>query len=157
MLLSWEFQLAFSKPYGQRLLHQWPGHSPNLNLFENWWRSIPFLIQFYSYFDAFHSIPFQSSHFTVSFQFWPCCLWSVITPKQIDRFWHSWCQSLAFFKLFRIHVQKQKIDQEKAKLWGVEDRCVFCAPHCKKLPKTGALWFEREAIQQKSLPRNGAL
>ena len=30
-----------------------------------------------------------------------------------------------------IHVKKSKIDQEKAKLWGVEERSVFNAPHCK--------------------------
>ena len=44
---------------------------------------------------------------------------SVIAPKRIDRFWCAWCQSLAFFKLYMIHVKKSKIDQEKAELWGV--------------------------------------
>ena len=117
MLLSWEFQLAFAKPYGQGLLHQWPGHSPNLKLIENWRRPIPILILFHSYFNAFHSIPFHS-HFTASIQIWPCCLWSVLAPKRIDRFWFAWCQSLAFFKLYMIHVKKSKIDQETAKLWG---------------------------------------
>ena len=37
---------------------------------------IPIPILFYSYFNA--------SHFTVPFQFWPCCLWSVIAPKRIE-------------------------------------------------------------------------
>jgi hypothetical protein len=34
LLLPWQFQLrlAFAKPYGHGLLHQWPGHTPNLNL-----------------------------------------------------------------------------------------------------------------------------
>ena len=68
MILSWEFQLAFAKPYGQGLLHQWPGHSPNLNLFENWWRPIPFLILFHSYFNAFHLKP-GPNHGSVWFRF----------------------------------------------------------------------------------------
>ena len=46
------------------------------------------------------------------------CLQSVIAPKRIDRFWFAWCQLLAFFKLYMIHVRKSKIDQEKAELWG---------------------------------------
>ena len=29
------------------------------------------------------------------------CLQSVIAPKRIDRFWCAWCQSLAFFKLYK--------------------------------------------------------
>ena len=31
MVLPWKFQLrlAFAKPHGQKLLHHWPGHSPN--------------------------------------------------------------------------------------------------------------------------------
>ena len=47
------------------------------------------------------------------------CLWSVIAPKWIDRFLCSWWQLLAFFKHYRIHFKKSKIDQEKAELWGV--------------------------------------
>ena len=47
------------------------------------------------------------------------CLQSVIAPKRIDRFWCAWCQSLAFFKLYMIHVKKSKINQEKLELWGV--------------------------------------
>ena len=58
------------------------------------------------------------------------CLQSVIAPKRIDRFWCAWCQSLAFFKLYMIHVKKLKIDQEKLKLWSVEVRCIFCVLHC---------------------------
>ena len=29
-----------------------------------------------------------------------------------------------------IHLKKSKIDQEKAKLWGVENRATLPAPHC---------------------------
>ena len=54
---------------------------------------------------------------------------SVIPPERIDQFWCAWCQSLAFFKLYMIHVKKLKIDQEKPKLWSVEVRCIFYAPH----------------------------
>ena len=43
---------------------------------------------------------------------------SVIAPKRISRYWFAWCQSLAFFKLYKIHVKKLKIDQETTKLWG---------------------------------------
>ena len=44
---------------------------------------------------------------------------SVIAPKQNDRFLWGWWHSLAFLKLYMIHVKKSKIDQEKAELWGV--------------------------------------
>ena len=47
------------------------------------------------------------------------CLQSVIGPKWMDRFWCAWCQSLAFFKLYMIHVKKSKINQEKVELWAV--------------------------------------
>ena len=47
------------------------------------------------------------------------CLRSVMAPKQTERFGCAWCQSLAFFKLYMIHVKKLNIDQEKAKLLGV--------------------------------------
>ena len=63
------------------------------------------------------------------------CLWSVLAPKQIDRFWCAWCQLLAFFKLYMIHVKKLKIDHEKAKLCGVEDCSIFRAPHCNSCEK----------------------
>ena len=58
------------------------------------------------------------------------CLQSVIAPKRIERFWRAWCQLLASFKLYMIHVKKSKIDQEKAKIWGVENRPTLSAPHC---------------------------
>ena len=35
------------------------------------------------------------------------CLQSVIAPKRIDRFWCAWCQSLAFSKLYMIHIKKK--------------------------------------------------
>ena len=117
MLLYWQFQLAFAKPYGQGLLHQWSGHSPNLNLIENWWRPTPNLILFHSYFNASHSIPFHSIPISRSHSNLTLLFCSVIALKRIDRFWCAWCQSLAFFKLYMIHVKKSKIDQEKAELW----------------------------------------
>ena len=58
------------------------------------------------------------------------CLKSVIAPKRIDRFLCDWWHSLAFLKLYMIHVKKIKIDQEKAKLWSVEHRPTLSAPHC---------------------------
>ena len=54
---------------------------------------------------------------------------SVIAPKLLDRFLCGWKHSLAFLKLYMIHVKHSKIDQEKAKLWGVEDLWVFCVLH----------------------------
>ena len=59
------------------------------------------------------------------------CLQTVLPLKQVDRFLCGWWQLLAFFKLYRIHVKKSKIDQEEAELWGVEDLCMLCALHCK--------------------------
>jgi hypothetical protein len=53
-----------------------------------------------------------------------------MAPKQVDQFLCGWCQSLAFFKLYMIHVKKQKIDQDKAKSWGVEECPYNNAPHC---------------------------
>ena len=50
------------------------------------------------------------------------CLQSVIASKRINQFWCAWCQSLAFSKLYMIHIKKSKIDQERAKLWGIEVR-----------------------------------
>ena len=111
MLLSWEFQLAFSKPYGQGLLHQWPGHSPNLNLIENCWRPVPILILFHPHFISFHFIPFHSIPMPLPILIQTTCLWSVTAPKRIDRLWCDWPQSLAFFKLYMIHVKISKIDQ----------------------------------------------
>ena len=42
------------------------------------------------------------------------CLQSVIAPKRINRFWGAWCQSLAFSKLYIIHIKKSKIEKEIA-------------------------------------------
>ena len=109
--LSWQFQLNFAKPYGQGLLHQWPGHSPNLNLIENFWRPVPILISFHPHFISFHFIPFHSIPMPLPILIQTTCLWSVTAPKQIDRFWCDWPQSLAFFKLYMIHVKISKIDQ----------------------------------------------
>ena len=61
-----------------------------------------------------------------------CCLWSVLAPKRIDRFEFAW--SLAFFQFYMIHVKKSKIDQEKAKLWGIKNCSTLSAPHCKEHP-----------------------
>ena len=47
------------------------------------------------------------------------CLQSVIAPKRIDRFWCAWCQLLAFFKLYIIHVKKLMINQKNVELWGI--------------------------------------
>ena len=55
------------------------------------------------------------------------CLRSVIAPKQVDRFLCGWWHSLAFLKLYMIHVKKLKIDQEKAKLWGEIELCFLSA------------------------------
>ena len=64
MLLPWQFQLrlAFAKPYDGELLHHWPGRSPNLNLIENCWRSVPIIIFISFRFDfiPFYPIPFHS-------------------------------------------------------------------------------------------------
>ena len=62
----WQFQLDFAMHYGQEMLHQWPGHSPNLNLIENCWRHVPILpISFHSI--SSHSIPFLI-HFPFQFR-----------------------------------------------------------------------------------------
>ena len=37
------------------------------------------------------------------------CLQSVLAPKRNDRFWCAWCQSLAFLKLYMIHIKKSII------------------------------------------------
>ena len=111
MLLSWQFQLAFAKHYGRGLLHQYPGHSPNLNLIENCWRPVPILIPFHPHFFSFHFIPFHSIPMPLPILIQTTCLWSVTAPKRIDQFRCDWPQSLAFFKLYMIHVKIFKIDQ----------------------------------------------
>ena len=55
------------------------------------------------------------------------CLRSVIAPKRIDWFLCDWWHLLAFLKLYMIHVNRSKIDQEKAKLWGERELCFLCA------------------------------
>ena len=76
----------------------------------------------------FYPIPFP---FHFSFQFWPCCLWSVIAPKLIDQFWCAWCQSLAFFQLYMIHLKKIKNRSRKSQVMGVlENRSTISEPHC---------------------------
>ena len=97
MLLPWQLQLrlAFAKPFGYGLLHQWPGHTPKFNLIENCSRPIPILILFYRYFLPFYPILFYShSNFDN-------LSWSVIAPKWVGRSL-CWCQSLAFFTLYMI-------------------------------------------------------
>ena len=106
--LSWQFQLTFAKPYGQGLLHQWPGHSPNLNLIENCSRPVQILISFHAHFILFHFFPFHSITIPPHIPILTTCLWSDIASKRIDRFWCSWCQSLAFSKLYMIHIKKIK-------------------------------------------------
>ena len=56
---------------------------------------------------------------------------SVIAPKQNDRFLWGWWHSLAFLKLYMIHVKKSKINQEKSELWG-EREMRFFVRHLKK-------------------------
>ena len=79
---------------------------------------------------------FKMSDFSI--QILTSCLWSVIAPKRIDRFWCAWYQSLAFLKLYMIHVKQSKIIQEKVKLWGVRKSFHFiCA----------ALFFSRSNLK----------
>ena len=47
------------------------------------------------------------------------CIKSILTPKWVDQFLSGWWHSLAFLKLYMIHVKELKIDQEKPELWGV--------------------------------------
>ena len=56
------------------------------------------------------------------------CLISVIAPKRVDQFLCSWWQSLAFLRLYMIHIKKSKIEQEKAKLWGKRELRFFALP-----------------------------
>ena len=58
------------------------------------------------------------------------CLWSIIAPKRIDWFLCDWWHLLAFLKLYMIHVNRSKIDQEKAKLW--DERELFSERRLKK-------------------------
>ena len=55
-----------------------------------------------------------------------------MAPKQIDRFCYAWCQSLAFFKLYMLHVNSLNIDQEKAMLWGIGCQSPPILPTCLK-------------------------
>ena len=55
------------------------------------------------------------------------CLWSVIAPKRIDRFWCAWCQLLTFFKLYDTG-QEIKNRLRKSQVIGLEGRPIFYFP-----------------------------
>ena len=55
------------------------------------------------------------------------CLKSVLTPKRFDQFLPGWWHSLAFLKLYMIHVKISKIDQERAELCDERELRFLCA------------------------------
>ena len=122
----WQFQLDFAMHYGQEMLHQWPGHSPNLNLIENCWRHVPILpISFHSI--SSHSIPFLI-HFP--FQFRQLVFEAPQLPNELTDFDAIGVNHLHFQALYDTC---QDIQNRSRNCWVMRSRRdlkLLSAPHC---------------------------